>query len=139
MLDNENKLLDIPRGQITIYNQILITISGARVMARYFVDNFFKSRRRKDVVSSEVVEEVRERFKLKKYEMAELMGLNNSYYGMCLRRGVFLSFRFYGALDAIENAALNRAMRDVSSLHKLKSGLHLTDGDNLDGSNGEEK
>jgi len=91
-------------------------------------DYFYKKKkrnRRKDVVCAYDVEEMRIRFGLKKGEFAELMGISHTQYNNCEKKGGFLSFRVYAALDAIENVALNKAMKDVAVLHKIKSGMKL--------------
>jgi DNA-binding transcriptional regulator YiaG len=102
---------------------------GAEITRRRF--------RRTDVVSVDTVEDLRVRFGLKKGEFAELMGISHSQYNNCEKKRGFLSFRVYAAIDAIENMALNKAMKDVATLHKIKSGLQLFDDANEDGSNDE--
>lgn len=86
-----------------------------------------KCNRREDIISSDTVEEMRKKFSLKKNELAILMGLSDTQYRRCELKGGFLAFRFYAATDAIENAVLNKAMRDVAVLHKIKSGLKIED------------
>jgi DNA-binding XRE family transcriptional regulator len=88
--------------------------------------------RRVDVVDYETVENLRKKFCLKKGELAELMGISHKQYNNCEKKNGFLSFRVYAAIDAIENAALSRAMKDVATLHKFKSGLKLFDADKPD-------
>lgn len=106
-------------------------------MALYFDsrNSGYRKRTRKDIVGADTVEETRERFGLQKSEIAELMGMSGANYSRCLTKGKFLLFRFYAALDAIENVALNKAIKDVSTLHKMKSGLKLINDDELVSSN----
>lgn len=91
--------------------------------------------RRTDVIGVDTVEELRKKFSLGKGEFAELMGISHSQYNNCEKKRGFLSFRVYAAIDAIENAALSRAMKDVATLHKIKSGLQLFDDGEADDSN----
>lgn len=100
-------------------------------MALYFDQrNFlYKKKRRADVVDAEVVESTRKRFGLKKGEFAELLGLSNARYSRCLNQNRFLSFRFDAALNAIENVAINKALKDVANLHKIKTNLRTTNAD----------
>jgi hypothetical protein len=93
--------------------------------------------RRTDVIGVDVVEELRKKFNLKKGEFAELMGISHNQYNNCKKKRGFLCFRVYAAIDAIENMALNKAMKDVATLHKIKSGLQLFDDANEDGSSNE--
>lgn len=90
---------------------------------------FRKRNRRKDVVRADVVEDFRIKIGLKKSELAELMNMSSQQYNRCLAKNGFLSFRFYGALDAIENVALNKAMQHVREIQKIKSSLLLVDDD----------
>jgi len=102
---------------------------GAEITSRRF--------RRTDVIGVDTVEELRKKFNLKKGEFAELMGISHNQYNNCEKKKGFLCFRVYAAIDAIENIALNRAMKDVATLHKIKSGLQLFDDMKEDGSNDE--
>ena len=77
-------------------------------------------------VNSLDVEETREKFKLNKGEFASLMNITAVSYSNCLRKGYFTAFRFYAAIDALENVVLKKALKDVELLHKIKTGLELT-------------
>jgi hypothetical protein len=96
-------------------------------VANYFNNRFwiFKKEKRRDIVSSEVVEKTRKQFGLNKNEMAKLLGLSNQHYTNCLNKKSFIAFRFYSAVDAIENQALKKAIRDIIFLHKIKTGLSI--------------
>lgn len=95
--------------------------------------DFLKKRnRRRDIVKSEDVEEARIRFGLKKGEFAELMGISANQYTNCEKKGGFLSFRVYAALDAIENAALTNAIDKITTLHKMKTGLDVKKRESLE-------
>lgn len=96
-------------------------------MSDYFTKSNFQKRRnrRKDIVRPDVVNEFREKFGLKKYEMAELMGISGNQYNNCEKKGGFLSFRFYAAVDAIELSAIKKAHDVVKHLAELKSGLKI--------------
>ena len=137
MLDNENKLLDIPRGQQTCYNQNNITYRvWVNKMSGFISErNFRKRNRRKEVYSADDVEKIRVKFGLKHGEFAGLMGMGNTQYNLCKKKGGYLSFRVHAALDAIENVALNRAMKDVVLLHKIKTGMKLVSDEELTDSN----
>jgi hypothetical protein len=100
-------------------------------MSYFFKNGFWakKTENRRDVARSDLVEKTRLKFGLKKGEMAKLMGLSNQHYTNCLNRGHFVAFRFYSAVDAIENQALKRAVENIIFLHKVKTGLNI---DNID-------
>lgn len=100
--------------------------------------NFRKRNRRKDVYSADDVEKMRIRFGLRHGEFAELMGMGNTQYNTCRKKGGFLSFRVNAAVEAIENVTLNKALKEVAQLHKMKSGLKLvTDRDDNDSADSE--
>ncbi len=84
--------------------------------------NYKKKRRRTDVVSFDVVEEIREKFGLTKKAFSELMGFKDpqQYYN-CEKKGNFIAYRVYGAIDAIENAALKNALNAVVAIQKIKN------------------
>ena len=85
-----------------------------------------KRKRSIDVVKSEVVEGVRERFGYSKSEMSDLMGFaKQGSYTLYLKRGVFPSFRFYAAMDAIELSVMTHAHNIVKELAEIKSGLKI--------------
>jgi len=95
-------------------------------MSQFFTEsNFRKKRRRNDVVSAEVVENTRIKFGLKKGEFAMLMGISNNQYNNCEKKGGFLSFRFYAAIDAIELSTIRKAHDIVKQLAEIKSGLKI--------------
>lgn len=98
-------------------------------MSEFFTrSNFHKRRnRRRDIVKPDVVNEFREKFGLKKYEMAELMGISGNQYNNCEKKGGFLSFRFYAAVDAIELSAIKKSLDIVKQLAEVKSGINLDD------------
>jgi hypothetical protein len=96
-------------------------------MSKNFYEKFGvrRSQKRKDIVTADQVELAREGFGLKKNEMAELMNLTSVSYSEGLKKGTFLLFRYYAALDAIECVALNKALRDVVKLHELRTGNQI--------------
>lgn len=100
-------------------------------------DYFKKRKRRKEVISFDHVEEVREKFGYKKFEFADLMGISVSHYHKCENKGLFPSFNFYAATDAIENVVYKKAFADIFYLHKIKTGLSLSNDDNIDDSSDE--
>jgi hypothetical protein len=108
-------------------------------VANYFNNKFwiFKKEKRRDVVSSEIVEKTRLKFGLAKNEMAKLLGLSNQHYTNCLNKKTFIAFRFYSAVDSIENQALKKAVKDVIFLHKIKTGLSIDSIDPVDDCDGE--
>lgn len=81
--------------------------------------------RRKDIVSFDDVDDFRKRMNLKKNEMQALMGLSPSQWRNCEKKGGFLSFHFYAAVDALENFTLKQAIDKMKLFHKAKSGLNI--------------
>ena len=86
-----------------------------------------KRNRRKDVISFNKVEKTRELLKLKKKEFAELMGISATHYRNCERKGMFVAYRYYAAIDAIENTALRKAIKNIASINQIKSTLNIED------------
>lgn len=88
---------------------------------------FRKRNRRKDVISVEDVEESRIRFGLNKTEFAELMGIRVNQYIRCEKKGGFLAFRYYAALDAIELNIMRKSQESLKKLTEMRTGVKITE------------
>ncbi len=84
--------------------------------------------RRNDVISYDVVEETRLKFGLTKKAFSQIMGFKQpAQYYNCEKKGIFIAYRFYAAIDALENRALKRAFNEVVALQNAKRHLNLVD------------